>query len=165
MPLALVLAAHDQPDNVTWYVTPMEFGGPSHDDVPGDAASEVDLEMVVRAYSTLLTLYPGLPDIEDLQLGCYAGYREDIGDIPGIRTCEPVHGMENVIVALPSGLVGPWLNAISVSEIIGGLFTPSGTRSPLPAGGVGVRVGSAVEDEPDFAWMNWNDWVRTYPVS
>src|SRR5712664_610075 len=53
MPLGLMLAAHDQPDNVTWYVTPMEMGGPSFDDVRGDAAGEVDPEVVSRGWSSL----------------------------------------------------------------------------------------------------------------
>src|SRR5712692_4169638 len=83
MPLGLMLAAHDQPNNVVWYVTPVEMGGPSYDDIPGDAASDIDLEMVYRGCATLLTLYPRLPEIDGLQLGCYAGYRQDVGDRPG----------------------------------------------------------------------------------
>lgn len=163
MPLGLMLAAHEQTDNVTWYVTPMEFGGPSYDDVPGDAASEVDPEMVVRGCIGLLTLYPLLPEIEGLQLGCYAGYRQDIGDQPGIRMCELLSGTSNVIMALPSGLIGPWLNMISITEIVGGLCDPSGDKPPLPGGGAGVRVGSAVEDRPDFIWAGWDEWLRNYP--
>src|SRR4030088_559436 len=128
MPLGVMVAAHDQPNNVTWYVTPMEMGGPSYDDVPGDAASDVDPEMVSRGCATLLTLYPGLPEIEGLQLGCYAGYRQDVGDSPGNRMCELVEGTTNVIVALPSGLVGPWLNATKVCEIVAGLVEPSGNQ-------------------------------------
>jgi hypothetical protein len=163
MPLALLLVAHDQPDNVTWYVTPMEFGGPSYDDVPGDAAGDIDPGTVARGCASLLALYPRLPETDGLQLGCYAGYRQDIGDQPGIRLCELVEGTKNVIMALPSGLIGPWLNAISLSEIVGGLVDPSGTHTPIPGGGAGVRVGSAVEDRPDFLWMGWDDWLRNYP--
>jgi len=40
----LVLAAHEQADNVTWYVTPLEPDAESHDDVPHDADSDVDRE-------------------------------------------------------------------------------------------------------------------------
>ena len=163
MPLGLMLAAHDQPDNVTWYVTPIEFGGPSYDDIPGDAASELDPEMVVRGCISLLTLYPRLPDIDGLQLGCYAGYRQDIGDMPGNRLCELVNGTKNVIMALPSGLIGPWLNVITMSEIVGELVDPSGSQPPLPGGGARVRVGNAVEDRPDFVWMGWDEWLRSYP--
>jgi glycine/D-amino acid oxidase-like deaminating enzyme len=163
MPLGLLLAAHDQPDNVTWYVTPLEFGGPSYDDVPGDAASDVDPEKIVKGCLGLLTLFPRLPEIDGLQLGCYAGYRQDIGDMPGNRLCELVDGTKNVIMALPSGLIGPWPNAITISEIVGGMIDPSGSRPPLPGGGVGVGVGSAVEDRPDFVWMGWDEWLRKYP--
>ena len=163
MPLGLLLAAHDQPDNVTWYVTPMEFGGPSFEDVPGDAASDLDPEKVLQGCKALLTLFPRLPEIEGLKLGCYAGYRQDIGAMPGNRLCELVDGTKNVIVALPSGLIGPWLNVVTMSDIVGGLVDPSGTQPRLPGGGVGVRVGSAVEDRPGFVWMGWDEWLRNYP--
>jgi len=163
MPLGLMLAAHDQPNNVIWYVTPMEMGGPSYDDVPGDAASDVDPETVSRGCATLLTLYPRLPEIDGLQLGCYAGYRQDVGDQPGNRMCELVEGTKNVVVALPSGLVGPWLNATRMCEIVGGLVDPGGSQPPLTGGGVDVRVGSAVEDRPDFVWMGLDEWLRKYP--
>jgi glycine/D-amino acid oxidase-like deaminating enzyme len=163
MPLGLMLAAHDQPDNVTWYVTPMEMGGPSYDDVPDDAAADLDPEMVVRGCLGLLKLYPQLPEIEGLQIGCYAGYRQDVGDQPGNRMCELVDGTNNVIIALPSGLVGPWLNATTICEIVGGLVDPNGSRLPLPRGGVDVRVGNVVEDRPDFEWMRWDEWSRKYP--
>ena len=163
MPLGLMLAAHDQPNNVTWYVTPIEMGGPSYDDVPGDAASDVDPEMVSRGCATLLSLYPRLPEIDGLQLGCYAGYRQDVGDRPGNRMCELVEGTKNVVVALPSGLVGPWLNATRMCEIVGGLVDAGGSQPPLTGGGVDVRVGSAVEDRPDFVWMGWDEWLRKYP--
>ncbi len=128
MPLGLMLAAHGQPNNVTWYVTPMEMGGPSYEDIPVDAIGEVDPEMVSRSCATLLTLYPRLPEIDSLQLGCYAGYRQDVGDRPGNRMCELVEGTKNVVVALPSGLVGPWLNATRMSEIVGGLVDPGGSQ-------------------------------------
>jgi glycine/D-amino acid oxidase-like deaminating enzyme len=163
MPLGLMLAAHEQPNNVTWYVTPMEMGGPSYDDIPGDAASDVDPEMVSRGCATLLTLYPRLPEIGGLRLGCYAGYRQDVGDRPGNRMCELVDGTKNVVVALPSGLVGPWLNATRMCEIVGGLVDPGGSQPPLTGAGVGVRVGSAVEDRPDFVWMGWDEWLRKHP--
>jgi glycine/D-amino acid oxidase-like deaminating enzyme len=163
MPLGLMLAAHDQPNNVTWYVTPMEMGGPSYDDIPADAASDVDPEMVCRGCATLLTLYPRLPEVEGLQLGCYSGYRQDVGDRPGNRMCELVEGTKNVVVALPSGLVGPWPNATRMCEIVGGLVDPSGNQTAVPGGGVGVRVGDAVEDRPDFVWMAWDEWLRKYP--
>jgi hypothetical protein len=163
MPLGLMLAAHDQPDNVTWYVTPLEFGGPSFDDVPGDAAGEVDPAMVVRGCQGLLALFPGLAETEGLQLGVYAGYRQDIGDLPGNRLCALVDGAANVIMALPSGLIGPWLNLTRITDLMGGLVEPSGSQVPVPGGGVGVQVGRAVEDRPDFEWVSWDAWMRRFP--
>jgi hypothetical protein len=164
MPLGLMLAAHDQPDNVTWYVTPMEMGGPSYDDIPGDAAGDVDPGMVSRGITSLLALFPGLAEVGGLQLGCYAGYRQDIGDRPGSRMCELVEGAGNVIVALPSGLVGPWLNAGTVCEIVDGLFDPSGAQPALPGAGVDLRVADPVEDREDFVWMGWEEWSRNHLV-
>src|SRR5260370_37532708 len=80
MPLGLMLAAHDQPDDVTWYVTPMEMGGPSFDDVPGDAAGEVAPEIASRGWMSLLALFPRLPEVDGLPIGSYAPYPQDIGD-------------------------------------------------------------------------------------
>jgi hypothetical protein len=163
MPLGLMVAAHDEPSHVTWYVTPMEMGGPSYDDVPIDATGEVDPEMVYRGCTSLLVLFPRLPEIDGLDLGCYAGYRQDVGDWPGNRMCELVEGTENVVVALPSGLVGPWLNSIRIDEIVGGLVEPSGDQGPVPGGGEGIRVGDVVEDRQGFVWMGWDEWLREYP--
>ena len=163
MPLGLMLAAHDQPKNITWYVTPMVMGAPSYDDIPGDAAGGVDPEMVSRGCTSLLTLFPRLPDVDGLLIGCYAGYRQDIGDQPGNRLCELVEGTDNAIIALPSGLVGPWLNATRICEIVGGLADPSGSQPAVPGGGAGIVVGDAVEDRPDFVWMSWDEWSRIYP--
>ncbi len=56
LPLGLLVAAHQDSEVVTWYVTPMEMGGPSFDDVPNDAAAEVYREMLARACSALLRL-------------------------------------------------------------------------------------------------------------
>jgi hypothetical protein len=50
-----------------------------------------------------------------------------------------------------------------MNEIVGTLVDPSGTQPPLPGGGIDVRIGNAVEDRPDFAWMSWTDWLRIYP--
>jgi len=77
--------------------------------------------------------------------------------------CELVEGTKNVVVALPSGLVGPWLNATRILEIVGGVVDPSGNQAVVPGGGVGVRVGNPVEDRPDFVWMGWDAWLRKYP--
>jgi hypothetical protein len=96
------------------------------------AARALDPETVAKGCMGLLKLFPRLPEVEGLQIGCYAGYRQDIGAMPGSRLCELVDGSKNVIVALPSGLIGPWLNVISISEIVGGLVDPSGSQPPLP---------------------------------
>lgn len=161
LPLGLLVAAHEHGERVTWYVTPMEMSGPAFDDVPNDAAADVRPAMLARTHAALLALYPSLPTINGLQVGQYAGYREDIGDMPGRRWCGIVAGAGNVIAALPSGLIGPWPNATDVLRLMRGLTAPSGRQPSLPSAGKGVRVGTVVEDRPGFAWLTWQEWDQS----
>jgi hypothetical protein len=163
IPLGLMLAAHEDTENdsVTWYVTPMEMDGPSFDDVPNDATASPLPAMLARAGAALLALYPPLPGTDGLRVGHYAGYRQDIGDTLGMRMCELIVGSGNVIAALPSGLIGPWLNAADAIELLRGLADPSGAQPPLPSGGEGVRAGLPIEDRPDFDWKTWQEWWQS----
>lgn len=162
--LGLLLAAHDDGTYVTWYVTPMQRGGPSFDDVPNDAAAPSDPAMLRSAWDTVQTLYPPLRGVDGLQVGHYAGYRQDIGSRPGTRLCAVVAGAGNVIAALPSGLVGPWRNAADTLTLMRGITAPSGVQPALAGAGQGVRVGLPVEDLPGFAWQSWEDWLRSVDV-
>jgi hypothetical protein len=87
MPDLLFVAAHQRDATVTWYATPMEFGGPHVEDVPDDAVAEVDEEMVERGWGGLFDLYPPLGALSGLRFSSYAGYRQDIGDTPGVSKC------------------------------------------------------------------------------
>ena len=162
--LGLLLAAHDDGACVTWYVTPMQRGGPSFDDVPNDAAAPSDAAMLRRAWDRVQTLYPPLRGVNGLQVGHYAGYRQDIGNRPGTRLCAVVGGAGNVIAALPSGLVGPWRNAADALTLVRGLTAPSGAQPALAGAGQGVRVGLPVEERPEFTWQSWEDWLRSVDV-
>jgi glycine/D-amino acid oxidase-like deaminating enzyme len=161
LPLGLLLAAHDDGEYVTWYVTPMQLGGPSFDEVPNDAKAPADSAVLWRAWDTLQTLYPPLLAIEGLQVGHYAGYRQDIGNWPGARLCAVIAGTGNVIAALPSGLVGPWHNAADTLTLVRDLISPSGVQPSLPGAGEGVCVGRPVEERTGFAWQSWEDWSRS----
>jgi hypothetical protein len=161
--LELLLAAHDYGERVLWYVTPMQLGGPSFDAVPGDAAAPEDPTLLRRAWESLQRLYPALPGVEGLQVGHYAGYRQDIGNWPGARLCAIIAGAGNVIAALPSGLVGPWRNAADTLTLVDSLVSPSGVQPVLPGAGQGVCVGFPVEERPGFAWQAWEDWSRSLP--
>src|SRR5207302_3541344 len=119
-----------------------------------------DPAVVNRGFQALTQLYPALLDAEGLRLGCYAGYRQDFGDQQGVAMCDLVQGTANVVVALPSGIVGAWLNAARVGEIVSSLIDPSGRQSLVPGGGVGVEVGAVVEDRPSFAWLTPRQWMR-----
>ena len=160
MPLALMLAAHAEGGHVTWYVTPMEFGGPTYDDVPITADADVDTAAVSRGFRALLELFPGLLEAAGVTAGAYAGYRQDVGDTPGVAMCEALAGADDVIIALPSGLVAPWLNARRITELVSERAAPSRRVVRLRAGGVGVRVGDAVEDRPGFAWRPVEQFAR-----
>ncbi len=83
--------------------------------------------------------------------------------MPARRMCGVVEGSVNVIAALPSSLVGPWLNAADTLDLVRRLADPSGTRPPLLAGGHGVRVGRAVEDQSGFVWTAWDAWRQLLP--
>jgi glycine/D-amino acid oxidase-like deaminating enzyme len=162
--LGLLLAAHDDGERVIWYVTPMQLGRPSFDDVPNDATAPADPTMLRRAWDTLQTLYPPLLGVEGLQVGHYAGYRQDIGNWPGARLCAVIAGAGNVIAALPSGLVGPWRNAVDALTLVRGLTAPSRAQPVLAGAGQGVRVGSPVEDQPGFVWQSREDWLCSLPA-
>jgi glycine/D-amino acid oxidase-like deaminating enzyme len=160
MPAQMMLVAHEDADAVTWYVTPMEFGGPAFDDVPTDGESPVEAAMVARGFESLLQMYPRLPNVAGVQIGAYAGYRQDIGDLPAHPLCEPLAGVDTVVVALPSGLLAPWLNAARVTELVAARAQPSGNQTPLPEAGTGVRVGEPVEDRPGFRWLPIDEFAR-----
>ncbi|HEX9036989.1 MAG TPA: FAD-dependent oxidoreductase [Ktedonobacterales bacterium] len=161
--LGLLLAAHEDGERVTWYVTPMRTGGPSFDEAPNDAAAPEDPATLRRAWDTLKALYPALPGVEGLEVGHYAGYRQDIGNWPGKRLCAVVAGTGNVIAALPSGLVGPWRNAADALTLARGLIAPGAARPALMEAGQGVRVGLPVEERPGFVWQAPEDWLRSLP--
>lgn len=161
MPIGLMLAAHDDGATVTWYVTPTEFGGPAFDDVPPDASSIEDPSMLARGFEALQHLYPALTDAEDVRVGSYAGYRQDVGDMPGSPMCEPLAGAEDIIVALPSGLVPAWTNTVRIVELVSAIAAPSGRHRAVAADGVRVAVSLAVEDRPGFAWRSIAEFERS----
>jgi hypothetical protein len=164
LPLELMLAAHEDGDSVTWYVTPMEINAPAFEAAPNDAAAPTAPATLARAAEALLALYPSLPATPGLRVGHYAGYRQDIGDERGGRLCAPVDGASNVIVALPGGLIAPWQNAAETLALLRGLTAPGGgAPARLPGGGDDVRVGQAVEDRPGFTWQTWQEWRAALP--
>ena len=65
----------------------MDFGAPHIEEVPGDAAAEVDQGIVSSGWDQLVTLYPALRATPGLRFTSYAGYRQDIGDGPGVPMC------------------------------------------------------------------------------
>jgi glycine/D-amino acid oxidase-like deaminating enzyme len=161
MPLGLMLVAHDDGATVTWYVTPMEFGGPAFDDVPRDASSVEDPATLARGLQALQHLYAGLSEVEGVRIGSYAGYRQDVGDMPSQPLCEPVAGAEDVIVALPSGLLPAWTNTAHIVELVSERASPSNDQPRLSLAGAGVEIARAIEDRPDFVWYSFDEFART----
>ena len=76
--------------------------------------------------------------------------------------CDVVEGTDNVIVALPCGLVTPWLHVERVTAILSERIEPAGHQPDLPRAGDGVRVGALVEDKQGFAWSTLDDFARQY---
>ena len=116
--------------------------------------------MIARGFQSLLQLYPGLRDATDVRIGSYAGYRQDVGDMPGHALCEPLVGAEDVVVALPSGLVTPWINAARIVAIVGERVTPSERHPQLATGGSGIGISRPVEDRPGFVWYSVDEFAR-----
>ena len=151
-PDQLFLAAHERDSTVTWYATPMEWAAPHIEDVPGDAAAEVDPAFITRGWNTMFELYPPLRSLPDLSFTSYAGYRQDVGDMPGVTKCERIDAAPNVIAALPSGLLGAWPVAAGTSALVREIVDQVRPQPLIPGGGQGVRVGLDHEDAAGLAW-------------
>lgn len=149
---AIFVASHGSQGQTTYYATPMQFDAAPVDDVPGDAAREVDDAVVERGWELLFRLYPPLRSLPGLQFAAYSGFRQDVGDTPGVPRCERMEGAPNVIAALPSGLLGAWLVAAQTLALTRDLIATRRAQPAVPAAGAGVRVGSNHEDGAGITW-------------
>lgn len=148
----LFIASHETGGETTWYATPMQFDAQPVDDVPGDAAAECDEAVVERGWEVLLRLYPPLASMPGLRFASYAGFRQDVGDTPGVPMCARLEAAPNVIAALPSGLLGAWPVAARVLALAKEIIHTGRPQPPIPAAGVDIRVGGNHEDGAGISW-------------
>jgi glycine/D-amino acid oxidase-like deaminating enzyme len=149
----LFVAAHEDGER-TWYATPMDFGAPHIEEVPGDAAAEVDQGIVASGWDQLFTLYPPLRATPGLRFTSYAGYRQDIGDGPGVPMCARISATPNVVAALPSGLLNAWPIARDAVEMATEALDASRPQPAIPTEGPGAKVGLPSEDREGVVWTS-----------
>lgn len=155
-------------DEVTWYVTPADLSAPHADTVPDDALAEADPALVTRGFTGLLSIYPALRKVAEgpdsrVQFAAFAGYKQDIGDQMAQPACQRLEGVDNVIIALPSALIGAWINAQRALAMLEGRVVPQGRAQTVPSGGRGVRVGHVHEMTDGVTWMPWTALLERYP--
>lgn len=147
----LFVAAHEKDGVVTWYATPMQFDAPHVEDVPGDASAEVEEAFAQQGWDVLFRIFPALRSLPGLRFATYAGFRQDVGDRPGVPKCELMEAAPNVIAALPSGLLGAWPVAIRTTALVAEITAQKRPQPALPAAGT-IRVGDSYEDAGRIEW-------------
>ncbi len=159
--------AHDGADYVTWYVTPLEQNPIRQDYAPHNAHAEASPEVVIHGFNRLVEVFPSLKKVVDtprsgVEFAVFAGYKQDIGEHPGIPVCEPVEGMSNLIIALPSVTTNAWINARTALTILENWMTGSSRSVAVPGSGQGVQVGNVNELTSEVEWMPWQTLVQRY---
>lgn len=157
--------AHDgvDGDTRTWYVTPGGLAPEPLDDVPDGHLTDPDPAAVARGVEGLLGAYPPLREsLDELEFGVYAGVKQNVGASRSAQFCEPLEGISNLVVALPSVIGGAWCNARTAADIVGSALEPSESE-PIPGAGEGVRIGRVVERTDAFEWRSWDAFREDYP--
>lgn len=147
----LFVAAHEHEGWVTYYATPMLFGAPHVEEVPDDASAEVDEAFVRQGWDTLFRMVPLLESLPGLRFASYAGFRQDIGDWPGLPKCERMEAVPNLIAALPSGLLGAWPVATRTAALVSSVVSEKQPQPAIPAE-TGASVGDSHEDGSGIEW-------------
>ncbi len=159
---------HDTDDYITWYVTPADPDLTTYEDIPDNALAEVNRTFIAQGFNNLLKVYPALrreaeqPE-SPLRIAVYTGYLQGIGDQTLLPICEQVEAISNVIVALPSGFIGAWINTQNALAMLRSQVRASSSPPLLSGAGQGVRVGSVTELTDKVSWMSWREFVQTYP--
>lgn len=148
----LFVAAHEHEGVVTWYATPMQFDSPHVEEVPDDASAEVDEAFAQRGWDVLFRLFPPLGSLPGLRFATYAGFRQDIGDQPGVPRCFQMEASPNVIAALPSGLLGAWPVAMRAAALVAEITTEKRPQPVIPRAAEGAKVGELYEDASGIKW-------------
>lgn len=146
------VVSHEDSGRRTWYATPMDFGAPHAEEAPDDASAPQDRTIAARGWRSLVDLHPALVRAPGVRFGGYAGYRQDYGDLPGRFHAGPATGVPNVVMALPSGLVGAWPAALQAATLVAGLVSDRRPQPMVPGAGAAPAPAPAPEEQPDFVW-------------
>lgn len=158
-------ANHDRVDDQrrTWYVTPRTPVAEPLGAVPESHLGAPDPAAVARGVEVLLGAYPPLQEhLDEVEFGVYAGIKQNVDDSRVTRLCEPLEGVPNVVLALPSVIGSAWLTARETVDIVEAEVDPSGARR-LPVPGDGVGVGEVTERTDDFEWLSWEAFSEEFP--
>lgn len=151
---------------VTWYVT---NDSAAEDVDPGDTTDEamgtLDPEKVEVGYNKLFELAPAVKNraAEDADLAFYA-YATLQQRVEGeaVPHAEPLAGVENVGVALPSCAAGVWRATDDAADYVADAVDPSGPVDGVPTGG-DLLYGQLADDRPGARWLDWTALGVRYP--
>jgi glycine/D-amino acid oxidase-like deaminating enzyme len=158
---AEVDARHDGVDREsrrTWYVTPVDASAQPAGDVRGTAEATVDRQLVGEGLERLSRLMPSLADLGAwpeslLEVAVYAGYKQDIGSERNRPVFEPLEGLSNVAMALPSLVSGAYVNAHAADDWVRALLPVPAPETPIAGAGTGIRIGDVSENAATVRWM------------
>ncbi|WP_135364581.1 FAD-dependent oxidoreductase [Halosimplex halophilum] len=157
---------HREANYVTWYVTndsAAEDVDP--EDTTDEAMGTLDPEKVEVGYNKLFDLVPAVKDRAadgaDLEFYAYATLQQRI-DGDAVPHAEPLAGVENVGVALPSCAAGVWQATDDALDFVADAVDPSGPVDGVPTGG-DPPYGQLADDRPGARWLDWKALGVRYP--
>ena len=158
----LFVASHERDGDRTHLATPMDILAPHEEEVPADGVAAVDAAFADQGWEAFVRLVPALATQAGLRFATYAGFRQDIGDMPGQPRCVALAGAANVIAALPSGILGAWTVAEQAVSLVRALGALGAAQPELPDIGAGSRVGAVYEDTADVIWRSYSPEPHTH---
>jgi glycine/D-amino acid oxidase-like deaminating enzyme len=152
-------------DLVTWYVTNKPLSRVDPEDVTDEALVSVEPEHAAAGFNALFSAVPGIRDRAGagaVEFYVYTGCKQGVDGATNVPHCEPLGGLANASVALPSVAGAVWLTAKRTVELVAATVEPSGTEGVVPGAG-NATVGHLTEDAPDVEWLGWEELVAAYP--
>lgn len=151
-------------DLVTWYVTnePLSVIDPARAD--GSAEAAVDPAHAADGFNRLFSLAPALRErARDgrIEFFVFAGCKQGIGGEVNVQHCEPVGGLANAALALPSLAGGAWITAGLAVALIEEAIEPSPADGPVPGAGP-APVGEVTELAAGSRWLGWDELLEAY---
>lgn len=152
-------------DQVSWYVTNEPLTLINLADAEDSAKSVVDPKHTEEGFNQLFLLVPTIREQAKkgkIKFFVYAGCKQGIDGRVNVQYCEPVAGLTNVALALPSLAGGAWITAKKAVDLIQKAVKPTGNIEKVPGSGHAV-VGNVTEYSNDTKWLDWNQLVAAYP--